>query len=148
MLQRHPPPSSGFSLIELVIALGIATFSLMAIVAVMPVGLISLRSAMDQFLEARIIQKISGDLAMTPFERIEGNTLFFDSNGMETDDPADARYRAVSSLRNHGSETFPGADAAAVSQNLAIIEVKIFRVVPNGTDISTVTFPLAIARGR
>ncbi len=147
MRKRRPPYASGFSLVELALALGIATFALMAIVAVMPVGLIGLRSAMDQFLEARIIQKISGDLGMTPFEEIANGTLLFDNDGVVTDDPDLARYRVTSSLVNHGSKTFPGA-AGTIHQNLAIVEVEISRVAPGGAKISTTTFPLAIARGR
>jgi len=65
-----PPPSSGgrsgFSLVEVVIALGIVTFVIVAIVGMLPVGL---RQANDSESETRavnILGAIAADRASTP----------------------------------------------------------------------------------
>ncbi len=136
----------GFSLIELVIALGIATFAIIAVIGVLPVGLSTLHSAMDQFIEARIIHKISADLKMTAFENIADGAALFDQEGYEILSEKEARYRAIFGVRHHGTAIFPGA-SDSISQNLAIVKVDIFRIVSEQKDILTASFPLAMARG-
>ena len=141
------PSRGGFSLIESVLALGVATFAVMAVAGAISIGLNTLRSAMDQFLEARIIQKISADLKMTDFENIEAESILFDLDGFEVSSENDAGYRAAISPPNQGVTAFPGA-SSSISQNLAIVKVEIYRVIPGRDGVLTATFPLAVARGR
>lgn len=57
----------GFSLVEVTVAIGIVSFSLLALVGVMPVGLAVSQEAIRQTVHAHILQRISSDLGMLPF---------------------------------------------------------------------------------
>jgi hypothetical protein len=48
---------------------------------------------------------------------------------------------------NQEVPAFPGS-TSSIFQNLAIVNVEIYRVLPGRDDILTAAFPLAIARGR
>lgn len=139
-------PRRGFSLIEMVIALGVSTFAVMAVAGGMSIGLNTLRSAENQFLEACIIRNISADLKMTDFENLAGKSAFFDADGFEVRSQVGGGYRADVSSPNQELAAFPGS-SSSISENLAIVNVEIYRVMP-GQEILTAAFPLAVARGR
>jgi prepilin-type N-terminal cleavage/methylation domain-containing protein len=62
--QRHTP--SGFSLIEVVIALGIASFCLITVFALLPIGINTNQNAFEQTAAAGIATAIAADLHGTP----------------------------------------------------------------------------------
>lgn len=53
----------GFSLIEVVIAMGVLAFAMIAILGLMPAGLKSFRDTMDKNGQALILQYVSGELS-------------------------------------------------------------------------------------
>jgi len=75
---------SGFSLVEVTIAIGIVSFALVTLLGVVPVGLIASQDAMRQTARSQIIKQISSDLGMMPFAKL-GNYLasnqYYDYNG-------------------------------------------------------------------
>ena len=56
----------GFSLTEVVIALGVVTFSLLAIVGMLPVGLQAVKNANEQAAAAEVLQRIAEALRRAP----------------------------------------------------------------------------------
>jgi len=59
--------SNAFTLIEVVIALGIATFAMLPILALMPVGLQTLQNSSNDTVTAGIAQQIRGELQQVSF---------------------------------------------------------------------------------
>jgi hypothetical protein len=63
----------GVSLVEVTIALGIVGFAAVTVMALVPVGLKSLRNSIDQTVVSQIGQQISSDILQTPFSRTGGS---------------------------------------------------------------------------
>lgn len=76
---------AGFSLVEVVLALGITSFSLLTILGLLPVGLNVLKEAGESSTRARIVQKLHGEILLMPFAKLEAQfddqTLYFDEAG-------------------------------------------------------------------
>lgn len=64
-MKRHTP-SSGFSLIEVTLALGVAGFCLIAIFGLLPVALNSNQAAVEQTAANGILSAVLSDLRATP----------------------------------------------------------------------------------
>ena len=118
--------SSGFSLIEVTLALGVAAISLLAIFALLPVGLHNTQRAAEQTASADILSAVVADLRATPATSPRGNattsaqfgigipanpvtsattiTLFFNSSGQSSAQlQPDSRYRATITFLPNGS---------------------------------------------
>ncbi len=78
-----------FSLVEVTLALGIASFGLVAAVGLIPVGLTTMRDAMDDTAQSMISHRISSEAALTPFAELDakydGANLYFDDEGQLQD---------------------------------------------------------------
>ncbi len=61
------PRACGFSLVEIVLAIGITSFALIATLGLLPVGLNSLRESSTQTAVANISQYIRGELQQISF---------------------------------------------------------------------------------
>lgn len=74
-----------FSLVEVTMALGIVLFALLTIVGLLPMGLTSLRDAMEQTVESQIVQRTSAEVLLTPYKQlaqtISGRTCYYDGEG-------------------------------------------------------------------
>lgn len=71
VLSQRRKNSRGFSLVEVVLALGILVFCLVALLGLIPSGLQSFRAAMTLTVESQIAQSISGDLQLTDFTNLK-----------------------------------------------------------------------------
>lgn len=95
----RPSNISGFSLVEIVIAMGILTFCLVAIMGLLPVGLSTLREATGATIEAQIVSQIASDVAQTPFRSLEDfastGPYYFDNEGRRVAGATDAVYSAA-----------------------------------------------------
>jgi len=97
--------TSGFSLVELTLALGIAAFSLIAVFGLMPVGVQTNRNATSQTAAANIMAAVVGDLRATPKANATSTQfgitfgtnpppLYFDGSGQFTTSlGANSRYQ-------------------------------------------------------
>jgi uncharacterized protein (TIGR02598 family) len=95
--------TAAFSLVELVLALGVAGFCLFAVFALMPVGMQTNRNATSQTAATNIIAGIVADLRATPAATTSpqfaitfgtDKTLYFDTSGQaSTSLSTDSRYR-------------------------------------------------------
>jgi len=60
------PRHAGFSLVELTLALGVASFSLLAILGLLPVSLLSNQASIEQTAANGILSAVVADLRSTP----------------------------------------------------------------------------------
>ena len=96
--------TAAFSLVELVLALGIVAFCLFAVFGLMPVGMQTNRNATSQTAATNIIAAIVADLRTTPAAATTSpqfaitfgtdKTLYFDASGQASISLSpDSRYR-------------------------------------------------------
>ena len=96
--------SAAFSLVELVLALGVAAFCLFAVFGLMPVGMQTNRNAASQTAATNIIAVIVADLRTTPAAATTSRQfaitfgtdtrLYFDASGQaSTSLTSDSRYQ-------------------------------------------------------
>lgn len=135
---RGERPSSGFSLVEVTIALGIVAFSLLALVGSLPVGLRTTRDAQDQTTRVRILRQVAGEAAQIPYSQlgdfIAAGPRYFDNDGTaQSAADGDSRYEV--SL-DQLSLSYPGsARISGLSNSGATIKVLIQRY-PEGSQPS------------
>ena len=110
---------AGFSLVEVALALGVAAFSLVAILGVLPTGLKTNQASTRQTTANGIQCAIVADLRATAEESASSNqfginlqgttTLYFDGNGkvVQTGDPG-AIFFATVTFPNSGGQGRPG----------------------------------------
>jgi uncharacterized protein (TIGR02598 family) len=86
---------SGFSLIEVTIAMAIAAVALVTLLGLIPQGMNTMREAGDQAIQGRIHQQLLNEIQMTPFEDSSGKSLidiydkmefYYDGQGEELSD--------------------------------------------------------------
>ncbi len=109
-MKLHRSRNTGFSLVEVTLAVGIAGFALLAIFGLLPVGINSSQAASGQTAANGILTDIVTDIEATPpglstsarfgirlpaaSAGSSDQTLYFDSEGKPaTEAAADARYR-------------------------------------------------------
>lgn len=78
-LHRH-----AFSLVEMVLALGVVAFVFVALIGILPVGMQSSRQAIDNTIQVEIFQRMVGFAQQTDFSRISelhDAKYYFDDQG-------------------------------------------------------------------
>lgn len=85
--------STGFSLVEVTLALGITAFCLTVLMALMPIGLSTFRSSIETSLRADLMRRIAGDLRQTPFSEVKAREYYFTDTGIPADESQDANKR-------------------------------------------------------
>lgn len=76
----------GFSLVEVTIAMAIASVALVTLIGMLPQGMETMREAGDQAIQGRIHQQILNEIQMASFERLDDYDkleLYYDSQGEE-----------------------------------------------------------------
>lgn len=94
-----------FSLIEVVLAMGVVSFAILPLVAVLPIGLATVRDSMDETVTANIAQQVRGELQQLSFgsnstdpvtiSNLSSQTYYYTADGIKTQssDP-EAYYKA------------------------------------------------------
>jgi uncharacterized protein (TIGR02598 family) len=112
--------SPGFSLIEVVLALGIVSFAFVGLLGLMPVGLDTLRKAIDTSAQSQIAQQISAEIQRAPFSDISDASfvqrrfpMHFDDQGLPvpSGDPNEL-YKV--DARTPYSPSLPGSTTASL----------------------------------
>jgi uncharacterized protein (TIGR02598 family) len=127
-VKSNPDRHNGFSLVEVTLALGIAAISLMAIFALLPVGLQTNQNAIEQTASSGIMSAVVADLRATPPTVPRGSsatsaqfginipenpvnsstssTLYFDGDGRSsTSLSSNSRYRLIVTFVPNGSSS-------------------------------------------
>jgi uncharacterized protein (TIGR02598 family) len=117
---------SGFSLVEVVLALGVAAISLIAIFGLLPVGLQTAHNAIEQSASGDIMSAVVADLKATPPTSPRGGsatsrqfsinipsnpigsaaaptTLYFNDKGQLSSSPGTSRYRLTITFPANGT---------------------------------------------
>ena len=135
---------SGFSLVEVVLALGIISFSLLTILGLLPVGLNVLREAGEASTRARIVQKLHGEILLMPFAKLDDQfadqTWYFDEYGErvdETDTSSVALYKVETQLT---SPRYPnsGQIATDINESLKAVELQFTKLHGNSNVVQSV----------
>lgn len=110
--RRH---SQAFSLVEVVLAIGVVSFAMMAMLGTLPVGLKSSQQSRSQVATANIARQLQGELQQISFnttstdtltvQNLAGTPYYFTLEGTQTTDLADAYYEASFAV---GGVNLPG----------------------------------------
>jgi uncharacterized protein (TIGR02598 family) len=120
-----------FSLVEVSLALAVVSIALLSVMGLMPVGLNTMREAMDQTAEAQILRRISGEAALVPYDRLDayaaaGPYYFAQDGTLQGQQGQDTRY-AVSLQRF--AANFPGStNASDLSGSIATFRLETVRL--------------------
>jgi uncharacterized protein (TIGR02598 family) len=90
----------GFSLIEVVIALGVISFAMVGLMGLIPVGLKTSREAIDTTIQAQMAQMIRNQILLSEFTDLnawKGKTLYFDDQGLSVES-ADSSTRVFTAV--------------------------------------------------
>lgn len=118
MMLRPRNLGHGFSLVEVVLAVGIVVFALLAMVGLFSVGHMASRRATDQTsLAAAALQVISKARAQTNLAAPV--TYYFDLHGQAVSNIDDAAYVCLATF-----STVPTAEMPDISTNLARLQVQ------------------------
>jgi uncharacterized protein (TIGR02598 family) len=88
-------PASGFSLVEVSVAMAIVSFAMVSILGLIPMGLTNFRQAMNNTVEAQIVQGITSDLELASFTSLQSTTDYYDSDGNATTASSQPVYTAT-----------------------------------------------------
>ena len=116
----------GFSLIEATVALGILSFAIVGLIGLMPVGLQTMREAMDDSATSLIARRFIGEFRQNSLDAILTQPMpqrSFDFEGQEVAKESDplAVYKAQATA----TLTSGAAGDAASSPNLVKVEIVI-----------------------
>ena len=128
--------SSAFTLVEIVMALGIVSCSLLVIVGLLPVGLRTLNDSAVQYGITTIAQKVSSELQEMPFSPSSSNPSYaitqlnsrtadsYTREGALLSNPNDpSRFFSVSF--STGNSTIPGATNSTYANNIQTVRATI-----------------------
>lgn len=95
---RRPP---GFSLVEIVVALGIVSVGLVGILGLLPAGLGVFRQSVNMTVQSQIAQQIINDAQLTPYDKLASSTTYYDESGCKLEKGGrQTTYTATVSLSN------------------------------------------------
>jgi uncharacterized protein (TIGR02598 family) len=133
----HNGRQAAFSLVEVVMALGIAAFCLVALLGLMPVGLKTVRDARGDSLRAEILKSMGNIAQQTDYSllgNLNGKKYYFDINGLVVSSTsADAIYEAALSTN---AVSLPPAYSAT---NMTSVTVAIRRSANTNSEATTHT---------
>jgi len=126
----------GFSLVEVVFALGLASFALVSMVGLLCVGFRGARDSIDMTVIADITKGIAGEAQLTPWTSLQASygatTRYFDDLGTELPNAVNAVYIVRTSLN-----AVP-TDVISVGNHAANLLIEIWAVAsPQNTMFSS-----------
>ena len=130
-----------FSLVEVVIAIGIVSFAVVAILGLIPTGLNTLKDSTGETVRAQIVRSIAASALTANFSQLTTNN-YFDSDGQAADSNTYPRYAVNSTL---SAPSFPGSANGNFTSAFTALNVEI--VFKAGTAATGITnnFTLHIA---
>lgn len=122
-----PNKQQGFSLVEVTLAIGIISFGMLSVIGMIPVGLSTIRHAIDERIEAQIAQGMKAEILLTPFSELSETyakkTFHFDAEGKPTDQQGLSHFQVKTDLV---AAIYPGAtDEPEVWNAVRSVQVEI-----------------------
>ncbi len=128
LIERYPGASRksarGFSLAEVVIALGITSFALVAMLGVIPVGLQSIKDSVQVTSQAAITETLVANAQRTPWDKLDawnGTVRYFSVEGRPLANANSAVFEVTTLL----VKSVPAASSGLPHQQLARLTVEI-----------------------
>jgi uncharacterized protein (TIGR02598 family) len=118
---------SGFSLVEIVIALGVTAFALIPLLGLLPTGIKSFQDTMNTAVCTQISQRVINDLQSTSFTNLQTTNRFFDEQGTELTNANSLNcvYRVRVSLSNATNSGGISSILGGSSSNLYTVSILI-----------------------
>lgn len=149
----------GFSLIEVVIALGVAAFALVTLMGLLPSGLKTFKGTMNSAVGSQIAQRVFSDIQIADWSSLTSTNRFFDEQGNEltSSNALNCIYWVNVSIDPNSGGSSSTTFLGNTSTNLATITVKVANnpgggqpasVVFNSTNPNTQTFTTLIGRNK
>lgn len=115
-LQRSLP---GFSLVEVILAIGLTTFAALVVFSLLPVGLLSLQDTNRQIVETEVFNTVGAELASTPFDKLTNYQttrfpVYFSNDGVEVATGAESSF----TVRCSSPEIEPGGELNRVTVSI------------------------------
>jgi uncharacterized protein (TIGR02598 family) len=119
--------AAGFSMIELVLALGVVSFAFVSLLGLLPIGMATFRNALDVSVGMQISQRIVNETQETDFSDCvdptkKPVTRYFDDQGEEVSDSSKAIYQV--NVRIESAPSLPGTEEKQ-NENLATVTVQV-----------------------
>lgn len=139
------PTPRGFTLIEVVVAIGIVATVFIAFMGMLPLGMDTMREAGAITTQARISQQLIGELQLTDWrkkgetsnsvlEDINASTVrYFDEYGNESNSQTDSIYQAMVEI-SEGEKSAPNLPGSKPNDYLRQVTVKV-AYAPPGMDM-------------
>jgi uncharacterized protein (TIGR02598 family) len=126
---------NAFSLVEVTLALGISSVAILAMLALMPVGLSTMKDAAESAGRAQVLTYVASTLRATPFGELTGyvngtGPMRFDRVGRPWDSHSGSPATFAATLTISSAAPYPGAPAE-VSQSALPVTVRIDLLNPN-----------------
>ena len=139
---KSPPlRKKGFTLIEVVVAIGIVATVFVAFMGMLPIGISTMKEANLISTQARIAQKLIGEMQLSDWRGDKGGLDDFvtkeynyDEFGNLTKSESETIYRAVVDVSEGRDEEAPRLPGGSPNDFLRQIEVKV-AYAPTGKDI-------------
>lgn len=109
-----------FSLVEVVLALGVVSFAFVGVLGLMPVGLKSFRTAMETNMQSLLSQRVAGEAQRSRFADLKAGDFsslnfpqYFDDQGSPVAGPSDPGCLYTVDIASSPSQVkLPGSTAA------------------------------------
>lgn len=126
ILRRYTFPLKGFTLIEVVLSLGLCSFALISLVSLLPVSLNTAKNSVEITRTAKLTQQVVAEISQSRFTNLaalSGTVIqrTFDYDGNPTTNSNAVHFTLAA--RINASITLPGA--ASASSSLARVEIEV-----------------------
>jgi len=135
---------SGFTLVEVVLALGVCSFALLSVMSLLPVGLDSSRHALEISRVAKAFQKVTSELTQSQFTNVAAmttNAYYFDYDG-NTSDASGTKYTASSANKYFTVLAKVAASPITNQSSASLLRVKLESQTPRETNAGSTTITI------
>jgi uncharacterized protein (TIGR02598 family) len=123
LMHSKPSPRSAFSLVEVVLALGVTSFSLTIILGLLPVSLAAFTNAKRDSIRANILQDVAANASLTPYasmSTLNSQVWYYDNQSQKLTSSSTAIYSATMTVSP--PSPLPGQSAGTV--NACVVQIR------------------------
>ena len=161
-IRRKPALTDAFSLVEVVIAVGVAAFALVALLGLLPSGLKTFKSTMNTAVGSQIAQRVFNDMQIANWADLTNTIRYFDEQGNElTNATSSNAFNCIYWVQVNTTNAATGTNSTQflgnTSTNLMTVTVMVANnpgggqaasVVFNSTNPNTLTYTTLIGRNK
>lgn len=113
--------SGAFSLVEVVMSLGIVSFAMVGIMSLLPMGLATFRDSINTTTQAQIVQRLLNDALLADYTSLKNYTTNYDESGRGVLSSSSSRIYTVDVVLTNITSTVTTNFPPSVATNLLII---------------------------